>query len=281
MMDEIRIRDLRIYAYHGVLPEETRLGQAFYVNATLFLSTREAGMTDNLEHSVSYAEVCLFFEQFMKEHTYQLLESVAEQMARATLVRFPLLREIEIEIRKPQAPIPLPFESVSVCIRRGWHTVYVALGSNMGDKEQYLTDAVDKVARNPLCRVLQVADYIRTTPYGVEEQAEFLNSAMCIETLMEPEELLDFLQSIELEANRVRELRWGPRTLDLDILFYDDRVIRTERLLVPHTDMKNRDFVLVPLAQLNPWLMHPVTRKTIEEMLSELQERHVIKNQTI
>ena len=88
---------------------------------------------------------------------------------------------------------------------------------------------------------------------------------------------LIFLQSVELEANRVRELRWGPRTLDLDILFYEDRIIHTERLTVPHVDMKNRDFVLVPLVQLNPWLVHPVTGKTVEEMLENLKERHVIE----
>lgn len=275
-MDEIRIRELQVYACHGVLPEETRLGQQFFINATLYLRTLKAGISDNLEESVSYADVSLFMDKYMKENTFQLLEAVAEQMARAILTEFPVIREIELEIRKPQAPIPLPFASVSVCIRRGWHTVYVALGSNMGDKEQYLSDAVDVIAKNALCRVLKVADYIRTTPYGVEEQAEFLNSAMCIETLMEPEELLDFLQSIELEANRVRELRWGPRTLDLDILFYDDQVIRSKRLTVPHADMKNRDFVLAPLVQLNPWLVHPVTGKTVEEMLENLKERHVI-----
>ena len=280
-MDEIRIRDLQVYAYHGVLEEETRLGQQFFVNATLYLNTVKAGISDNLEESVSYADVCLFMDKFMKENTFQLLEAVAEQMARAILIEFPLIREIALEIRKPQAPIPLPFASVSVCIKRSWHTVYVAVGSNMGDKEKYFEDAVASVEKNPLCRVLKVADYIRTTPYGVENQAEFLNSAMCIETLMEPEELLDFLQSVELEANRVRELRWGPRTLDLDILFYEDRIIHTERLTVPHVDMKNRDFVLVPLVQLNPWLVHPVTGKTVEEMLENLKERHVIEEKQI
>lgn len=275
-MDEIRIRDLQVYAYHGVLKEETSLGQIFLINATLYLHTRAAGLCDDLSQSVSYAEVCLFWEQYMKEHTYQLLESVTEQMARATLLKFPLLRELKLEVCKPQAPIPLPFSAVSVCIKRGWHTAYIALGSNMGDKGRYLTEAIGKIDKNPLCRVLQTADFIRTTPYGVTEQEEFLNSAICIETLLEPEELLDFLQTIEAEANRVRQLRWGPRTLDLDILFFDDRVIRSERLLIPHADMKNRDFVLVPLMQLNPWMVHPVTGKTVEEMLEELTEKHII-----
>ena len=89
-MDEIRIRDLQVYAYHGVLEEETRLGQQFFVNATLYLNTVKAGISDNLEESVSYADVSLFMDKFMKENTFQLLEAVAEQMARAILIEFPL-----------------------------------------------------------------------------------------------------------------------------------------------------------------------------------------------
>ena len=89
------------------------------------MNTVKAGISDNLEESVSYADVSLFMDKFMKENTFQLLEAVAEQMARAILIEFPLIREIALEIRKPQAPIPLPFASVSVCIKRSWHTVYV------------------------------------------------------------------------------------------------------------------------------------------------------------
>lgn len=94
-----------------------------------------------------------------------------------------------------------------------------------------------------------------------------------METLFTPWELLDFLHIVEAEAGRVRKVRWGARTLDLDILFYDDRVIDSENLTIPHMDMVNREFVLVPLAGLNPYLRHPITGRTVQEMLKDLRER--------
>lgn len=278
-MDEIRIRDLQVYAYHGVLPEENEKGQNFFVNATLFLPTREAGLTDNLDLSVSYADVCIFIDHFMKEHTFQLLEAVAERMSQAILLKFPLIQELTLEIRKPEAPIPLPFQSVSVCIHRKWHKAYVAFGSNMGDKQQYILQAIEQMKHKDTVRLNKVSDIIESTPYGGVEQDGFLNGAIELNTLMTPFELLDYLHELEQYANRVREVHWGPRTLDLDILFYDDEIIDSETLIVPHTDMKNRDFVLVPMVQLNKNYQHPVFHKTMQEMLDQLRktnEQHVI-----
>ena len=120
------------------------------------------------------------------------------------------------------------------------------------------------------CRVLKVSDFITTAPYGVTEQEEFLNGVLFMKTLLTPEELLVRLHEIEAAADRVRLLRWGPRTLDLDILFYDDLIIDTEELHIPHIDMQNRDFVLEPLAQIAPHLRHPVFHKTIEQLKGEL-----------
>ena len=115
-----------------------------------------------------------------------------------------------------------------------------------------------------------MSDYICTAPYGVTDQDEFLNGALILKTLLTPEELLKVLNGIEAEADRVRTLRWGPRTLDLDILFYDDLVIDTPTLHIPHIDMQRRDFVLTPLAQLSPYKRHPVLNKTVAELKGEL-----------
>ena len=102
------------------------------------------------------------------------------------------------------------------------------------------------------------------------EQDTFLNSALELRTLLYPEELLKLLNQIEAEAGRERIIHWGPRTLDLDILFYDDRVIDTPCLTVPHIDMQNRDFVLAPMAQLAPWYRHPVLNRTVQQLLDAL-----------
>lgn len=265
-MDKITIHHLEIFANHGVYPEENVLGQKFVISAVLHTSTRKAGITDNLEYSVNYGEVSHFIQEFVTGHTWKLLESVAEQLAQALLLKFPPVKQADLEIEKPWAPIGLPLDTVSVKISRGWHTAYIALGSNMGDKKGYLDMAVKRLDERKDCQVTKVSDYLVTAPYGGVEQDDFLNGALELKTLLEPEELLTVLHEIEQEANRVREIHWGPRTLDLDILLYDDQVIDTPELHIPHIEMHLRDFVLIPMAQIAPWKRHPLTGKTIEEM---------------
>ncbi len=269
-MDEIRIDNLEVYAYHGVFPEENEKGQPFFVNMVLYCDTREAGKQDELTLSTHYGEVCHLVSKWMQEHTCKLIETVAENVAREVLLHFPLVKEIDVEIRKPQAPIELPFESVSVKIHRGWHTVYVALGSNMGDKEKYLQDAVEGLKELKDTTVLRVSEWIITEPYGGVEQDCFLNGVAEIKTLMPPDELLKELHKLEAVAERKRTIHWGPRTLDLDIIFYDKWVYEDENLIIPHVDMENRDFVLKPMVQLNPNFRHPVRQKTMKQLWEAL-----------
>ena len=274
VLDEIRIRGLRIFAHHGVFQEETRLGQTFVVNATLYTSTREGGLLDSLEDTISYADVCLFLTDYLQKNTWKLLEAAVEHTCRALLQQFPLLREVELELEKPSAPIPLPFDSVSVRVSRGWHRCFVALGSNLGDKQAYLDGAVEALRTDPCIRLKRVSAYLVTAPYGGVKQDDFLNGAVELETLYAPQELLDRLHEIELDAKRERLVHWGPRTLDLDILFYDDLVQDEPTLTLPHPDMQNRDFVLRPMAELAPNFVHPIFHKTMGQLLKELPDNH-------
>ena len=269
-MDKIKICDLEVFAKHGVYPEENFLGQKFKISAVLYTSTRKAGCSDELEYSVNYGEVSHFIQKYVTEHTWKLLESVAEQLARALLVEYPLVKRVDLEIKKPWAPVGLPLDTVSVEITREWHRAYIALGSNIGDKKGYLDFAVQKLKEQPDCLVNKVSDYIVTAPYGGVEQDDFLNGALELDTLLEPEELLEKLHEIEQEAGRERKIHWGPRTLDLDILLYDDRILDTPDLHIPHLEMHKRDFVLIPLSQIAPWKRHPVTGRTVEEMCSRI-----------
>lgn len=269
-MDKIRIKKLEVFANHGVYPEENWLGQKFILSACLYVNTRRAGISDCLDDSVNYGEVCLFLTDFMKKHTFRLLERTAEQLVRELLLTYPLIKKADLEIEKPWAPVGLPLETVSVEISRCRHTAYIALGSNMGDRHAYLTQAVEALDRHPDCQVVKVSDYIVTAPYGGVEQEDFLNGALELSTLLSPEELLEFLHEIEQEAHRERLIRWGPRTLDLDILLYDNQIIDTPDLHIPHAEMHLRDFVLIPMAQIAPWLRHPLTGQTMAQMLSSL-----------
>lgn len=272
-MDIIRIDNLEVYAYHGVYDEEKEKGQYFYVNAELYTNTRKAGMNDDLDASTNYGTVCDFIHDFMTKHTYDLIETVAEQLAQALLLEFKLVKSILLEIRKPHAPIEKEFESVSVEIERGWHEAFVAFGSNLGDKEKFIDEAIEALSNLPQINIVAISDKIVTEPYGNVEQDVFLNGVMKIETLLPADELLQILQKVEEHAGRERKIPWGPRTLDLDIIFYDDDIISKDDLIVPHPDMKNRDFVLKPLMQIAPYKLHPVYRKTISDMYAELMAK--------
>lgn len=271
--DEIHIDRLEVFAHHGVYPKETRDGQTFYVNAVLYTDMGRAGETDNLDCTVDYGAVCHFITDWMQQHTRKLLEAAAEQMAAAIFLRFEPVAALDLEIVKPYAPIRLPFEGVSVKIHRSWHRAYLSLGSNVGDREKYLSGAVESLRAHPLIEVKRVSDWITTRPYGGVEQEDFLNGAAEVETLLAPGQLLEVLHGIENEAGRERTLRWGPRTLDLDILFYDRLVTEGEELVIPHADLENRRFVLEPMASIAPYLRHPVTGKTIARLLKELADR--------
>lgn len=270
-MDKIKIKDLEVYCNHGVYKEENVLGQKFLVSAVLYTDTRMAGMTDDLNKSIDYGKICHTVTEFLKEHTYQLIETAAEELAKHLLLTVKNLEKISLEIKKPWAPIGLPVNTVSVEITRQWHTAYIALGSNLGDKEAYLNHAIERLDEQEDCEVVKSSDLIVTAPYGMTDQDEFLNGCLELRTLLYPMELLKLLHKIEKEAKRERTIHWGPRTLDLDIIFYDDLILDSEKLVIPHTDMHNREFVLKPLAQIAKGKRHPVLGKTVQELSEELE----------
>ena len=271
--DKIKIDHLEIYAYHGVFPEEKKEGQTFYLDAELFLDLHEAGETDDLTKTVHYGEVCELMKETFEKQSYDLIERAAEVVIQKVLLTYPLIRKMILQVNKPDAPIPIPFQNVSVSLERGWKKAYLGIGSNLGDKKHYIEDALEKLKQYPLIRNVRCSTLMVTKPYGGVEQDDFLNGAVEIETLLTPMELLDFLQQLEQEAHRERKIHWGPRTLDLDILFYEDVISNDPRLLIPHRDMQNRRFVLEPLNELCPCYVNPMLQKTVYQMLQELPEQ--------
>ncbi|MBO5168044.1 MAG: 2-amino-4-hydroxy-6-hydroxymethyldihydropteridine diphosphokinase [Phascolarctobacterium sp.] len=146
---------------------------------------------------------------------------------------------------------------------------YVALGSNLGDREENLRTAFKHLQENGV-DVIKTSTFIETEPYGVTDQPGFVNAVCQVETELAPLELLRLFLSIEQEMGRVRLRRWGERNIDLDLLLYEDAVLESEELTLPHPDMQNRDFVLIPFAEIAGEVVHPVIGKTIKLLKEEL-----------
>ena len=146
---------------------------------------------------------------------------------------------------------------------------YVALGSNLGERKQNILTALNYMEQSGL-KILAVSSLLETEPYGVTDQPSFINAAVKIETELTAHDLLRLLLAIELKMGRVRKRHWGERNIDLDLILYDDKIMKDKDLIVPHPDMQNRLFVLSPLAEIAGAVVHPVFKITISDMLNNL-----------
>ena len=155
---------------------------------------------------------------------------------------------------------------------------FIGLGSNLGDREASLRQALEHLATAPETVVVRASSLYDTEPVGVEDQPHFLNAVAQLETQLTPRQLLWNLMLIERRLGRVRTQRWGPRTIDLDLLLYEDVIIEDDDLQLPHPEMSKRSFVLVPLVELEPLLIHPVTGETMLALLQRLGARPLVKH---
>jgi len=153
-------------------------------------------------------------------------------------------------------------------------TAYIAVGSNLGDKRQHCVAAIATLDRSPKIEVTARAGFYKTAPVGFTDQDWFVNTAVRLATDLAPVELLFRLKQIEQDAGRKKGVRFGPRVLDLDIIFYDDLVLSTDRLDIPHPRMHKRRFVLRPICDINSEILHPTLRLPVRDLLSAIDDPH-------
>lgn len=153
--------------------------------------------------------------------------------------------------------------------KTGPTTVYLSLGSNVGDREEYIEQAIFLLEKNPNISVVRHSTNYETEPEGGGDQPAFLNAAIEIKTRLSAQKLLEACQEIEAALGREREVEWGPRQIDIDILLYGDEIISDDKLQIPHPLMHDRMFVLKPMKEIAPHAIHPVLEKTIETLYDE------------
>ena len=251
-MDQIELRGLRVHGRHGVLPFERRDGQDFLIDAVLSVDTRPAAATDDLALTADYGALSERLALIVAGEPVQLIETLAQRLAEACLAE-PVVQRVQITVHEPNAPISRPFSDVAVTITRDRPVPAVlALGSNLGARQQELQRAVDQLAATPGLRVTAVSPVYETDPVGGPDQPDYLNAVVLAETDLPAAGLLRRAHAIEAAARRTREVRWGPRTLDVDIIAYGDQVSADPTLTLPHPRARERAFVLAPWRDADP-----------------------------
>jgi dihydroneopterin aldolase/2-amino-4-hydroxy-6-hydroxymethyldihydropteridine diphosphokinase len=239
----------------GVLPHEREGEQPVQVDIDLEVDLAEAGLTDNLVDTANYGAIAEAVSEVVRMSSDVLLERLVARIAERCL-QFDHVEVADVRLTKLRPPIAENLDSTAVRIVRSRvdmkiparHRAIVALGSNLGDRVAYLRFGLER-----LSNVVAQSQVFETDPVGgPDNQGPYLNMVAVIDTDLDPYAMLRRLLQIEAEAHRVRIERWGPRTLDLDLLFYDDVTINSEELIVPHPRFAERRFVLEPLSEVAP-----------------------------
>ena len=267
-MDKIIISQLEVISNHGVLDAEKALGQKFYVSMELAIDLQKAGQTDDITKTINYAEVCDMVAALMQGSTYNLIETCAEKIAGNILRLYDSVCEANVKIEKPHAPIKHSFGNVAVSISRKRETVFIGLGSNMGDRQANLNKALFTMSKLPDLTVIKSSTFHETKPVSDIPQGDYLNAVVMSSTTLKPHCLMETLLELETELGRERPgIPLGPRVIDLDLLFYGDMVSDSAFVTLPHPRLHERLFVLKPFCEVNPLFVHPLLKKRMFELL--------------
>lgn len=304
--DRIELRGLTVRGNHGVFDFEKREGQDFVIDVTLHTCVSQAAATDDIAETIHYGELAEDVAHIVEDNTFDLIETLASRIAEHCLS---LAEHVEVVVHKPSAPIQRSFNDVSVTVVRSReptisddpagdaanpaagtvdaepheNEAYLNLGANLGEAADTLDQAVDALDRHPRITVLSRSSLYRTAPWGGVEQNDFLNLGLIVATSLPAQELLAVAQGIEVACGRTRELRWGPRTLDIDLISFgtnsDELVLDTEILTLPHPRAHERAFVLAPWAELDEdaRILTPTGQRSITSVLTELEDQEITR----
>ncbi len=271
-MDKIVIKDLEVSGIHGA---DHQIAD-FLISAELALNLKTAGDTDQISHTINYIDLCKDMEKYFSGLDHKLIETSAEDLARHILLNYLPVNSVFLEIRMPSKPEGHKLRFSGITIKREWHTAFIGVGSNMGDRYKNITRAGSMIDGTGLCKVKRISRIYQTEPFGYVEQDKFLNCVFEVRTLFTPLQLIKKLLKIETALKRERNIHWGPRTIDLDILFYDNIITSFESAVIPHPRLHERMFVLKPLCDIAPYYLHPVLNERCYRIAENLESEQEI-----
>lgn len=287
-MFKIKIKDLKLFGYHGVKQEEKTSGQNFLFNISIDIakdSIEKDGLyQDNILNTVNYSEIITLIKEINSNNRFNLLETFSEILAEKIISYSPLILKVKVRIEKISPPIKESIGSVGVEfeLERNPNShdyepktskksiVFLSLGSNLGDREKNLRDAVKKLKANQNLDVISISSIYETEPMYVENQEYFYNIVLkaAIKSAYSAFELLGYAKKIEFDLGRKSTYaRYGPRTIDVDILTFDELKIDSDLLGLPHPKIFERNFVLIPLSEISPDFM--IRDKNILDYISQ------------
>lgn len=247
----IRLDGIHVFGRHGVLPEETQLGQKFLIDLVVTVDTALATRDDDYRFAVCYAALCERVVALAAGEPVRLIETLADRIAQDLLAHFPTIARLTVRVSKPGAPIAHPFGMVSVeTTKERRLPVGFSLGCNMGDRKSALDLAVTWLGLTPGLEIDAVSSFYRTAPWGGVEQPDFYNLCVTGHTSLDAMALLRVCKEIENRLGRVPSVRWGQRAMDVDLLYLGTHEMNNAVLTLPHPGIAQRAFVLVPLAEI-------------------------------
>ena len=287
-MFKIKIKDLKLFGYHGVKQEEKTSGQNFLFNISIDIAKdsfeKDGLYQDNILNTVNYSEIITLIKEINSNNRFNLLETFSEVLAEKIISYSPLILKVKVRIEKISPPIKESIGSVGVELELERNPnshdyepktskksiVFLSLGSNLGDREKNLRDAVKKLKSNQNLDVVSISSIYETEPMYVENQEYFYNIVLkaATKSAYSAFELLGYAKKIEFDMGRKSTYaRYGPRTIDVDILTFDELKIDSDLLGLPHPKIFERNFVLIPLSEISPDFM--IKDKNILDYISE------------
>src|SRR4030066_1156841 len=280
-MFKIIIKNLNLFGYHGVKEIEKKNGQNFRYNIEILLNKdnflSENKNEDNLENTLNYSEVIKIVKDINNNHGFNLLETLTQTITDKIFEVSPLVEKVSVRIEKTSPPIKENLESVGIEYKRDKKNIessrrsnknsgsesdgvdiYISLGSNIGNREDNLRKAVDLINSNPGIKIIKVSSIYETEPMYLKEQNSFYNVVLeeRVDIKVSPFELMGFLKSIEYDIGRKKaEKKYGPRIIDIDLLYYGEISLESDFLTIPHSRIIERKFVLIPLSEIAPELI--------------------------